>query len=138
VEIPLLFFTGASLERIGVRGLVTLGALADGLRWVVCALTDSLALILAMQLLHGVSVVGISVGAQVYVEEAVPERLRATGQALVSMVGVSLGGAISSLAAGWLLEHAGRGAPWLWGGAAALVLGASVPWLLPRPERPGA
>jgi PPP family 3-phenylpropionic acid transporter len=137
VEIPLLFLTGASLERIGVRGLVTLGALADGLRWVVCSLTDSLTLILAMQLLHGVSVVGISVGAQVYVEEVVPERLRATGQALVTTVGVSLGGALSSLAAGWLLEHAGADAPWLWGGSAALVLGASVPWLLPRPERPG-
>jgi PPP family 3-phenylpropionic acid transporter len=136
VEIPLLFLTGRSLERIGVRSLVTIGALADGLRWLVCALTDSLPLILAMQLLHGVSVVGISVGTQVYVEETVPERLRATGQSLVTMVGVSLGGVLSSLAAGWLLEHAGADAPYLWGGAAALMLGVSVPWLLPRPVRP--
>ena len=39
-------------------------------------------------------------------------------------------------AAGWLLEHLGTNAPYLIGGAGALALGAALPLILPRPQRP--
>ncbi len=135
LEIPLLFAAGATLQRFGARGLLRIGILADGLRWTVCAWADHLGVIFAMQLLHGVVVAGLIVGAQLYVESVVPERLRSTGQAVMAMVGVSVGGIFSSVSAGWLLDRAGADAPALWGGGAALLLGLALPGLLPKPRR---
>ena len=37
---------------------------------------------------------------------------------------------------GWLLEHLGANAPYRIGGAGALLLGAALPLILPRPRRP--
>ncbi len=136
VEIPLVLFSGAFVARIGARGLVCVGVLADGIRWTLCALVDDLRVIFALQLLHGVSVAGIIVGIQLYVESVVPERLRSSGQGLVTMMGVSLGGVLSNVAAGWLLDARGIDAPYLYGGLGALGLGVASLWLLQAPRRP--
>ena len=138
VEIPLVFLSGATVARIGARGLVCLGLLADGLRWTACAFTDDLRIIFALQLLHGVNVAGVIVGIQLYVESVVPERLRSSGQGLVTMMGVSLGGVLSNLVAGWLFEHRGIDAPYLLGGLGAIGLGLASFWLLRSAHRPAA
>jgi MFS family permease len=88
-----------------------------------------------VQLLHGVNVTGLIIGASLYVEAVVPERLRSTAQGALSMVGVSLGGVCSSLAAGWLIEHVGPTAPARAGGIGALVLTLVIPALIPKPEK---
>jgi MFS family permease len=93
-------------------------------------------LVYPLQALHGVVVAGLVIGAPLYVEAAVPERLRSTGQGLLAMVGVSLGGIVSNIGCGWLLEHYGPDAPYAISGLAALALGALLPILLPRPSRP--
>lgn len=136
LEIPLVFFSGASLARIGARGLLAVGVIADGIRWLTCSLTDEIPFIYAMQLLHGVVVAGLIIGSALYVEAVVPDRLRSTGQGLLAMIGVGGAGVFSSAAAGWLLEHLGTNAPYLIGGAGALALGAALPLILPRPQRP--
>jgi MFS family permease len=132
LEIPLVALSGASLARLGARGLVGLGLAAGGLRWLVCALASDLAWLYPVQLLHGVVVAGFVLGTPLYVESVVPERLRSTGQGVLAMFGASLGGISSNLASGWLLEHVGTRAPYLWGGLGALALGLLVPWLLPK------
>ena len=137
VEIPMLFLTGAIVARIGGRGLIALGVLADGLRWTLCAFLEDLRWIGALQLLHGVAVAGTIVGVQLYVESVVPARLRSSGQGLATVVGVSLGGALSGVAGGWLFENLGIDSLYLAGGAGALVLGAASHWLLPTPHREG-
>jgi PPP family 3-phenylpropionic acid transporter len=136
LEIPLVALSGASLERIGARGLLALGVAAGGARWLACGLAADLDRIYAVQVLHGVAVAGFVLGAPLYVEAVVPERLRSTAQGLLTMVGASLGGITSNLLAGWLLERVGPDAPYLAGGAGALALGALVPLALPRPRRP--
>lgn len=135
LEIPLVFFTGAAVTRIGPRGLIAVGALAGGLRWSVCGWSGDLRAIVPVQILHGVVVWGIVIGAPLYVEAVVPERLRSTAQGLLAMLGVSLGGILSNLGTGWLLEHVGPDAPYRVGGLGALALLALLPLVLPPPRR---
>jgi PPP family 3-phenylpropionic acid transporter len=138
LEIPLVAFSGASLERVGARGLLAIGVLCGGLRWLVCGFSGDLAWIYPVQILHGVVVAGLVIGGPLYVEAVVPERLRSTGQGLLAMVGVSLGGISSQVSAGWLLEHVGSDAPYAVGGIGALLLGCLVPFVLPTTSRPPA
>jgi PPP family 3-phenylpropionic acid transporter len=136
-EIPVIALLGETVARIGARGLLAVGVIAGGLRWLVCGISDDLAWILAVQLLHGVTVAGLLLGAPLYADRVVPEPLRSTGQAMLAMVGVSVGGIASYLGAGSLLERLGADAPFLAGGVGALLLGAAIPLLVPRtaPER---
>jgi PPP family 3-phenylpropionic acid transporter len=138
LEIPLIFLSGATLKRIGARGLLAAGVIADGFRWLVCSVSHDLATLYALQLLHGLVVAGLFVGAALYVESVVPERLRSTGQGMLGMIGMSCAGMFSSICAGWLLEHFGADAPYRIGGACALLLGLALPLILPKPERPVA
>ena len=135
LEIPLVLLSGTGLVRFGPRGLLMIGVLAGGVRWIVCGLSDNLLIVYLTQLLHGVTVVGVLMGAPLYLDAVAPERLRSTGQTMLAMVGVGWGGAVSNAVAGWLLEHVGTGAPYIAGGLGGLVLGCLVPWILPRPDR---
>jgi PPP family 3-phenylpropionic acid transporter len=135
LEIPLVLLSGAGLMRLGPRGLLVVGIAAAAVRWIVCGLSQDLRVIYPIQLLHGVTVVGLLLGAPLYLEAVAPERLRSTGQTALAMVGVGFGGTASNAAAGWLLEHAGANAPYLAGGIAASLLACAVFWILPRPER---
>lgn len=131
VEIPLILCTGMGLKRIGARGLLAAGVLAGGVRWTVCGLTANPAWVYPVQMLHGVMVTGLMMGGPLYVDRAAPGRLRSTAQGLVAMVGLGLGGIASNTAAGWLLDNVGANAPYLIGGAGALVVGLAIPWVLP-------
>jgi PPP family 3-phenylpropionic acid transporter len=135
VEIPLIALSGESLARMGPRGLLAIGVLAGGVRWLVCGLTSNLQIIFAIQLLHGVTVAGLIVGAPLYVEAVVPERLRSIGQGVLAMVGVGLGGISSYLSTGWLVENAGPDSPYLVGGIGALILGCAIPLIIPPAVR---
>lgn len=134
VEIPLIALSGSTLTRIGPRGLLAIGVLAGGLRWTVCGFTADLRWVYLVSLLHGVTVTGLVVGAPLYVEAVVPQRLRSTGQGLLAMAGLSIGGISSNLVTGWLIEHVGADAPYIAGGLGALALGALVPLILPPPD----
>lgn len=136
LEIPLIGMSRQTLRWLGPRGLLTLGLVAEGCRWTTCALSTSLDLIRTVQLLHGVGVAGILVGAPLYVEHAVPERLRSTGQALTSVAGPGAGAFLSNVAAGWLFDHVGPSAPYAAAGVGALTLGLLLHRLLPEPRRP--
>lgn len=122
LEIPLIYYAGAGLRRIGARGLITLGIACDGARWLITALAPSLVWIFAVQLLHGVVVVGLIIGMQLYVEEEISPHLRATGQTILGTI-MGLGAVISHLWAGIALEHLGSSAPYLIAGPASIVLG---------------
>jgi len=136
-EIPLIAGSGMSLARIGPRGLLAIGVMAGGLRWLICGWSQDLWWIHVSSILHGVTVAGLVVGGPLYVESVVPERLRSTGQGMLAMVGFSLGGILSSIVCGWLFEYKGPRVPYLLGGVGGLVLGMLVPIILPRPQRPG-
>ena len=135
VEIPLIAMSGATLARVGGRGLLAIGVIAGGLRWAVCGFAPDLRFVYAVSLLHGVTVTGLVIGAPLYVEAVVPPRLRSTAQGILAMFGISLGGIGSNLGAGWLLEHVGPAAPYIVGGLGALLLGLLIPLILPPAHR---
>lgn len=137
LEIPLIWFAGAGLRRIGARGLIAAGIALDGTRWLVTALAPGLVWIFAVQLLHGAVVVGLIIGMQLYVEGEVPERLRVTGQTLLGAT-MSVGAVVSHLWAGIALERFGADAPYLIAGPLALALGVAARFLLHAPSTSAA
>ncbi|MDJ0785521.1 MAG: MFS transporter [Myxococcota bacterium] len=136
LEVPLVFYSGRVLGRLGGRGLLALGVGADGLRWVLCVAAPSLGWMYGFQLLHGVVVVGLIIGVSLYVDAVVPERLRATGQTVVGMIGISLASTLSALTQGALLDRFGIDAPYWFGGIGGVVLACLIPVLLPKARRP--
>jgi MFS transporter, PPP family, 3-phenylpropionic acid transporter len=135
VEIPLILFTGSGLKRLGARGLLGVGVFVGGLRWILCALITDLQLLAFVQMLHGVTVVGLLMGGPLYLDLIAPERLRSTAQAVLSMVGAGMAGIASNVTSGWLLDHAGIDILYLVAGFGSAILGATVWWHLPLPQR---
>lgn len=135
VEILLVFFSSQAADRYGAKWLIVVGIGADGLRWVLTLIAPSLVWMAAPQLLHGVVIAGLIIGAAHYVEQVVPERLRATGQAGLAMVGYSCATAFSNLGTGFLLDRFGTEAPFWVGGASAILLAIVAIWGLPEPQK---
>jgi len=135
LEIPLIWFAGAGLRRLGARGLIAGGIALDGARWLATALAPGLWLIFGIQLLHGAVVVGLIIGMQLYVEGEVPEQLRVTGQTLLGMM-MSVGAVLSHLWCGLALGRFGADAPYLIAGPAALGLGVMAWFFLRAPGHP--
>ncbi len=136
LEIPLVAFAGATLQKLGPRGLLAMGLLGEGVRWTATAAMPALGGTVALQVLHGLSAMGVLIGIPLYLELAVPARLRSTGQALIAGLGLGLGWIASSTLGGLLYDRAGSHAPFLAGGLLALALAAFLRLLLPEPYRP--
>jgi len=132
METLLMFSMSGLIRRLGAQGLITLGILACGVRWTVSGFCRELSWVYPLQMTHGMLVLALQVGAPLLVESLVPERLRATSQAGLNVVGSGVGGMLSSALAGLVLDAYGIDTVmWLAGGA-GLALGLLVPWLLPR------
>jgi PPP family 3-phenylpropionic acid transporter len=130
-EVLLAAGLGALSARLGARGLIAIGLAAAAARWLLTAAAPSLAWLHPVQMLHAIVVLGLNIGAPLYIDAAVPPQLRSTAQSLLGTIAVGLGGMGSSLLAGWLLDHGGPSAPYWAGGAGALVLLLALPRLLP-------
>ena len=135
LEIPLIGLSGVTLKRFGARGLLRIGLFAEAVRWTTCSFVQDLTVIHGVQMLHGVGVAGVFVGAVLYLEEIVPERLRSTGQTLISTAGFGAGSILSTVLVGYLFDLAGPDVPYRLAGFAAFVLALSTRRLLPEPKR---
>jgi PPP family 3-phenylpropionic acid transporter len=135
LEVPLVAWSGQGLDRVGARGLVAIGILAGALRWTLCATSASPWVVYPVQLLHGVTVAGLIVGAPLYAEQCVSERLRSTAQGALAMLGFGLGGVLSTWIAGIMLDRFGPAAPLLAGGIGGFALATLLPVFLPPPGR---
>lgn len=133
-EVALAAGLGTLSARLGARTLLAIGLGAGAARWLLTAALPSLPALHAVQMLHAVVVLGLNIGAPLYVDAVVPPQLRSTAQALLGTVAVGIGGMGSSLLAGWLLEHGGASAPYWVGGAGAGALLLLLPRWLPALE----
>jgi PPP family 3-phenylpropionic acid transporter len=130
-EIPLVLLTGSGLKRLGARGLLALGVFAGGLRWSLSATVTDPMLLFGIQMLHGVTVVGLNLGSPLYLDTVAPEHLRSTAQGILSMIGAGVAGIASNVAAGWLVDRGGTDTLYLICGLGSLVLGSLTVWFLP-------
>ena len=126
LELPLIFGSSWLFKRIGVARMMLIASAAGGVRWLVCALVPTLSGVYPVQGLHALVVTGLNVGTALYVEQIVPERLRSTAQSTVVMVGSSVGGVLSSVLGGVIVDRWGVDRLFLIGGIGAIawVLGA--------------
>jgi MFS family permease len=101
-------------------------------RWLVAAVATNLHVVYAVQVLHGVTVAGLIIGGPLYVDAVVPAKLRSTAQGALSMMGMGVGGIVSNVGSGVLIDAVGAKAPALIGGAGAALLTVVMWWLVPR------
>jgi PPP family 3-phenylpropionic acid transporter len=110
-EIVLFLFAARLLKRFEARSLMLVVMATTVLRWLLIGFgADSLAVLVFAQLLHAVSFGGYHALAMHYVQTLFPPSLQGRGQALYSSASYGLGGALGSLATGWLWEHS---PPWV-------------------------
>jgi MFS family permease len=137
LETVLMISAATLYKRLGAKAAITAGVLACSLRWALCGLCHDLRWVYPLQMLHGVMVVSLQVGSPMLVESLVPDRLRASSQAGLNLLGSGLGAIISTTLAGLALDAWGIDTVMLLFGCAGLVLSAFVPCLLPRQPEPG-
>jgi PPP family 3-phenylpropionic acid transporter len=132
LEIPIVAYSGAGFARLGPRVLIGIGVGSGALRWLVSGLSSDLHVIYAVQILHGVTVGGLIIGSPYYIDAIVPDRLRSTAQGILSMAGASVGGILSNVLTGVLIDHFGARAPAIAGGFGALLLTCALPAMVSR------
>src|SRR5262249_21314656 len=111
LEIPLVALSGASLGRFGARGLIAIGVVAGGVRWLACGLGHDLAWLYPVQCLHAVTVAGFILGAPLYVEAVAPGELRPARAGLRTVGSASLRGGAPDPAPRRLLQRRRAPAP---------------------------
>ena len=125
-EIGLFAFSGAVVARVGAPQLIGLGAAAAVVRWTAMGFDPPLALLVPLQVLHGLTFGAAHRGAIHVMARAVPEGQAGTAQALYASVvgGVGMGAAM--LLAGPLYAEFGGRAYWAMAALAAVSLAAAI------------
>ena len=127
-EMPFIFWSGRLIRRWGIPPLLLVSGLSVALRLGVYALTPSLAVLLAAQVLHGLSYGVFQTALIALIGRAVHPSRRAAGVALFNAVGLNLASFAGGAAGGALLEAAGFRTLFLTLAAAPLL---GLPLLLP-------
>jgi MFS transporter, PPP family, 3-phenylpropionic acid transporter len=125
-EIGLFAFSGAVVRRIGAAQLIGLGAAAAVVRWTAMGFDPALALLVPLQILHGLTFGAAHLGAIHVMARSVPEGQAGTAQALYASIvgGVGMGAAM--LLAGPLYADFGGRAYWAMAALGAIGLVASL------------
>lgn len=128
-EIGLFAFSRRAVLRFGAAGLLIGGAAAGIVRWTAMAFDPSLAALVPLQALHGLTFGAAHLGALHFISSHIAPSEAATAQALYASVTAGIGLGLATLASGPLYAQLG-GAAYLpmallciTGGIATLVLG---------------
>jgi len=112
IEIPMMIAAPFLVKRFPMRWLILVGAAVLPVRWLLFLFLDQSAWIIPLQLLHGVSVISFFVVAVSYIDQLVPSKWRATGQALYSTAMMGVGSGLGIYFAGAIIEW--QGVRWIW------------------------
>lgn len=125
-EVALFAYSGAVVRRIAPTALIALGAAAAVVRWLAMGFDPPLALLVPLQVLHGLTFGATHLGAIHFIGRFVPEAQAGTAQALYSAVtgGIAMGGAML-LAGPLYAAYAGR-AYWAMAAVALVALIAGL------------
>lgn len=127
-EVGLFVVMHHLLERFGARRVLVASLLLAALRWVMIGyLVDSLSMLLIAQLLHAATFGTFHAAGIHLVHHYFRGRHKGRGQALYSSVSFGAGGAVGSLASGYLWDGAGPGLTFVMAAVAALA-GAFAAW----------
>ena len=99
-EVLLFAVSGPAVRRAGVAPLFALAAAAGAVRWCAIGATGDLAVLIAVQALHGATFGAAHLAAMHYIRRTVPPALSATAQALYSATAMGAAMALATMAAG--------------------------------------
>ena len=106
-EIPFLLLSDRLFKKYGAGRLLCVAALALTLRWTILSLTQVLPWVVFSQVMHGWGFIVISVATAKYVDYAVPDQLKSSGQMLLSVISFGFARTVGNLAGGVLVDHMG-------------------------------
>ena len=101
---------------------LVLVVITTGARWYVMAKTTSVAVMLAAQLIHGLSFGAFLVAVVALLTRHIPETSRAQGQALLYLLIFGVGGILGNSGAGYIKDLAGV--------SSLFEVAAAIQWLL--------
>jgi len=86
-EIPCLYLANRVVKRFGVERVLIISGLIGALRWLLLSFLRDPTLIIAANTLHGISYTGFAYCLVVYINETVPQDLKATSQSFNVLIG---------------------------------------------------
>ncbi len=108
VEIGLFAYAKPLAARFGIMRLMALGALACVVRWAVLAFDPPLAVLIPLQVLHGLTYGATHVTAIKFIARAVPQAAAGTAQGLYATIAAGIGHGAATIVSGRL--YAAHGA----------------------------
>lgn len=124
-ELPVIFFGGWFLRRLGAPRLIALAIGAYIIRYVAYASITDPVWVLPVQVLHGFTYGGFLIASVTLVHKLVGRDYAATAQTLLAAVSSGAGAITGSLIGGALLDHVGTVALF-WGAAGEMVIAMTV------------
>lgn len=123
-EIPILIVGNWLLKRLKPYGLLVLTSVITGIRVLAYAFSSSPEMVLAVQLLNGLTFSAMWMAGVSYADEHAPAGMSATVQGIFGAVVFGFGPAVGGFAGGLLLERMGGRGMYLVFGIAILVIAA--------------
>ncbi len=106
-EVPFLLNADRLYEKLGVGKLMSISALVMTLRWILLASTSSAYVALASQVLHCGGFIVMTVSMSKYINDTIPDELKASGQMLIAVVGFGIARAFGILGGGLVASTMG-------------------------------
>ena len=111
-EIVTMLALGAVLIRLGWKATMIVGILGHAARFATFAFfPDSMALIIAVQLLHGICYAFFFASVYIFVDSVLPKDVRASAQGLFNLLILGVGMVVASFAFPMLVGHLTQTAP---------------------------
>lgn len=124
-EVALFAMSGTVVATFGVARLLMIGAVASIVRWGVMAAEPGLAILIPLQILHGVTYGATHIAAIHFVRLAVPRHAAGTGQALYATVAAGVAMGVATVIAGGLYVAGGAQSYLAMAAISALALAAA-------------
>lgn len=122
-EVVVFLFLGRPLlDRLGPAGTAAIAAIAGIVRWATMGETASVAVMAAVEPLHGLTFALLHLTCMQLLAECVPQHLSATALTLYGTVGIGAPTALLTLASGQLYEHFGAHGFWFMAALCAAAL----------------
>ncbi|HHY98902.1 MAG TPA: MFS transporter [Firmicutes bacterium] len=106
-EVPVLFYSGQLIRRMGMRSFLCASGGLYILRWALLSIIHNPLLILATQLLHGFTFISTYVAGVSIMDEESPSELKSTAQALMGSLSFAGGSSAGTLVGGLLYDSVG-------------------------------
>lgn len=133
-EVPVWSVFHRISERVGPQRLLAFAGLMYSLRWLINAVAPSPGLLMASQVLQGLSFAFFMPTAVLWINGLVPGELRTSGQALLVLVNSGIATVAGNVLAGYIIDVAGTVMVYQVNAAVALVAGVGF-FLLSRYRR---